>query len=243
MHTWRCLVLLTPLLACGQAGFDGVVVDAAGRGIDQAVVIASGVGLERSAITDRDGKFHLKTAGAFVSVRRIGFAPRVVRVAELPATHRIQLIVATDAMLDLPRCKALPGVGKGWIGGGLRLKPSSSSRGPERDGPDGPGAVSQWFVKVGKSTLRIVDGDLAHAGLPFEEVLRSSMKFETRGWTYHGMVGLDLKGESVDGRRWRWFGTADGASLEYAGASREDAESLDRMFGFACYEATQLERR
>ncbi len=141
-------------------------------------------------------------------------------------------------MLELPTCKALPGHGRGWIGGELRLKPAGSARGPERTGD-----VAHWYVKSGKGTLHIVDGDAAHAGLPAEETLQSAVRINVRAWSFHGTVGLDLTGESSDGLRWRWFGTPHGSAIEYSGAAPEDASKLDQMFGFACYAATQLERR
>src|SRR5258706_10933481 len=121
MRAWCVLGLVATLAAIAQSGLDGVVVDGAGRGIGDALVITSGAGLERSDTTKPDGTFHLKSAGAFVSVRHPAFAPRIVRIAELPAAHRIQLAFAQAAMLELPTCKALPGHGRGWIGGELRL--------------------------------------------------------------------------------------------------------------------------
>ena len=233
----RCLALLMPLLAIGQ-GLDGVVVDPSGRGIGGALVIASGVGTERSDTTKPDGSFHLKAAGAFVSVRHMAYVPVVVRAAELSAPVRIQLAIAGEPMLELPRCKSLPAGGRGWIGGELRLKPSGSVRGPEQ-----AGEVSHWYVKSGKSTLHIVDGDTAHAGLPAEDVLQGAIRIYTRAWSYHGAVGLDLRGESRDGLRWRWYGTSNGSAFEYTGVPAEEATKFDSMMRFACDSATQLERR
>ncbi|HEV8147308.1 MAG TPA: carboxypeptidase-like regulatory domain-containing protein [Bryobacteraceae bacterium] len=233
----RCFALLMPVLAIGQ-GLDGVVVDASGRGIGGALVIASGVGTERSDITKPDGSFHLKAAGAFMSVRHMAFVPVVVRAAELSAPVRIQLAFAGEPMLELPRCKSLPAGGRGWIGGELRLKPSGSVRGPEMAGD-----VSHWYIKSGKSTLHIVEGDLAHAGLPTEEVLQGAVRINARAWSYHGAVGLDLRGESRDGLRWRWYGTSTGSAFEYVGVPAEDAAKFDAMMRFACDSATQLERR
>src|SRR5258708_1818568 len=99
------LVLLTPMLGIAQSGLDGVVVDGRGRGIEGAVVIASGAGPDRADTTKADGVFHLTSAGAFVSVRHAAFEPRIVRIAELPASHRIQLAFATEPPLELITCK------------------------------------------------------------------------------------------------------------------------------------------
>jgi hypothetical protein len=238
MCGWWAVGLLTPMLGIAQSGLDGVVVDGLGRGIAGALVITSGTGPDRLDTTKADGSFHLKSAGAFLSVAHAAFQPRMLRMVELAASHRVQLAYATEPPLELITCKRLPGNGRGWIGGELRVKPIGSTRGPERTGD-----VANWFVKGRKSTLRIVDGDAAHAGLPPEEVLRSSARVSLRAWAFHAVLGLEMLGESNDGRRWRWFGSPDGSAIEYLGAAPEDAMKFDRMFGFVCYAAAQLERR
>jgi hypothetical protein len=210
----------------------GMVVDEGGAGVKDALVIASGSGFQGWATTAADGSFCVPHAGAFISARHAGFNPIVKRISALGNQNRIQLARADRTVKTLPRCQSLPANGRGWIGGGLRIKPPSGHyRGPAYGEHD-----SHWYVSIGRSTLNIVDGYAWHAGLPLESLLSASKSIEVRGWEFGNTVGLDLSGQLENGRRWRWFGAPIAEAIGYENTPPREAELFDRVLETVCFD-------
>ena len=132
----------------------------------------------------------------------------------------------------MPACQSRPNSARGWIGGGLRIRPQERYRGPVSGEHD-----THWYVQKGNQSLHVVDGYAWHAGLPRESVLSASKSIDVRGWEYGNIVGLDLSGVSQTGRRWRWIGAPLADAISYEDAAPADAEYFDRILESACYAA------
>jgi hypothetical protein len=215
----------------GTHELNGRVIDQTGAGIADATVVASGAGFNGWASTGQDGSFHLKAAGLFVSVRHAGLEARLLRTSELTQSVPITLKAAGESVRKMPACSSLSGVGKKWIGGGLKVDPGLSTfKGPVNGEHD-----SHWYVAHGKDTLHIVDGYAWHAGLPLEERLVNSATISVRSWEFDNIVGLDLSGQAKSGKRWRWLGAPIADAIEYTDATQESAEYFDRIIESTCF--------
>lgn len=229
------LAALPLWLAAQQTGGQlcGTVVGESGTGVKDALVVASGTGFQGWATTNVDGSFCVQRAGAFISARHAGFNPIVKPTSALGNQIRIHLARADGAVKTLPSCQSLPAEGRGWIGGGLRVKPPRGRyKGPVHGEHD-----THWYVRFGKQTLHIVDGYAWHAGLPLESLLSASKCIEVRGWEFGDIIGLDLAGQLSDGRRWRWFGAPLADAVSYESAAPEEAEYFDRVLDSICFGA------
>src|SRR5262252_5277542 len=154
----------------------GTVVDESGSGVNDAQVVASGAGFLGWAATKVDGSFCVQHAGAFISVRHAGFDPILKPTSNMGNQIRIQLARATSAVKILPSCQSLPAERRGWIGGGLRIRPPRGRfKGPVNGEHD-----THWYVRFRRQTLHIVDGYAWHAGLPLEGLLSASKSIEVR---------------------------------------------------------------
>lgn len=230
-------IALSSSLIFAQPGIDrplsGLVVDEGGMGVGNALVVASGAGFNGWATTDETGSFHVRAAGAFVSVRHVGFKPQLLSVAALVEPVRIRLEKAESAK-EMPVCSSMPGNGRAWIGGGLKVNPGGS----HVEGPQFGEHDSHWYVKIGKDTLHIVDGYAWHAGLPLESVLTASQETSISSWESGDIVGLDLSGVTKEGKRWRWLGAPLADAIEYSDAAPESADAFDGIIRSVCFGST-----
>jgi hypothetical protein len=90
-------------------------------------------------------------------------------------------------------------------------------------------------VKIGNDVLHIVDGYAWHAGLPLEDWLTNAQSISVASWESGNIVGLDLSGQTKDGKRWRWLGAPMMTAVEYQGATPESADSFDVIMQSACF--------
>src|SRR5437879_4199811 len=85
-----CYLLSMASMAQGRE-LNGFVLDESGDAIEGALVIASGVSFNGWATSGKDGSFHVKKAGVFVSIRHKSYKPRLIAAAELRDPILIQL--------------------------------------------------------------------------------------------------------------------------------------------------------
>lgn len=218
------------LLAAGQRReMSGFVTDRNNLPIDGVSVIASGTGFNGWATSGTDGSFRLPAAGAFVSFRRGGYKPLLVRSLDLNEPIRVQLEAIDETVWELKSCSSLPRKGE-WIGGGLRVNVSRGYEGPLYGEHD-----SHWYVRRGKDRLHVVDGFAWHAGLPMEQTLERSESISVRAWVFQKIVGLDLSGHNSEGKYWRWVGAPVATAIEYETTSREVAAYFDEIIATTCF--------
>jgi hypothetical protein len=229
--TW-ILLYLAPLQAQHvRQGVDGQVVDERGSGVEGALIVASGAGFTGWATTKADGSFNLRGAGAFISVRRLGFKPRLIATSDLIEPVRIQLDRVDNTVWSVPSCAALPNRGREWVGGGLRVNATRR----RYEGPVYGEHDSHWYFKLNQNTLHVVDGYAWHSGLPLESTLTASQGIKIRGWFFGDIAGLDLSGETKDGKRWRWVGAPLADAVEYKNANPGVADYFDKIVETMCF--------
>jgi len=210
---------------------DGHVIDESGAGIADALIVASGAGFNGWASTDKNGSFHLKAAGHFISVRHARWKAVLLRTADLAQPVRITLVRAGESAQKMPACNVSGGAGKTWIGQGLKVDAGRYHfKGPVYGEHD-----SHWYLKIGNDSLHLVDGYAWHAGLPLEERLNSSENISVASWESGDIVGLDISAQTKDGKRWRWLGAPIASAIEYENAGADSADAFDRIMQSACY--------
>ena len=139
----------------------------------------------------------------------------------------------------MPVCGTASGLGGKWIGGGLKVNPGRTRfKGPVNGEHD-----SHWYLKFGKDTLHIVDGYAWHAGLPLEQRLAGSENTSIRSWEFEELVGLDLSGNTKDGKWWRWIGAPLSDAIEYSDVTHESAAYFDKIIESICFGSTAPTRK
>jgi hypothetical protein len=223
-----------------RGSLEGHVVDERGSGIEGASIIASGVGFDGWATSKADGSFHVSAAGAFVSVRRVGFKPRLIATSDLTTKPvRIQLTRGDHTIGKVPSCASLPSGGRAWVGGGLRVNAARRRyKGPVNGEHD-----AHWYFNFDQNVLHIVDGHIWHSGLPLESTLAASNGIKVRGWVFGDIVGLDLSGETKEGKRWRWVGAPINNAVEYSNSSQEAAAYFDQLIDTMCFQSVPVPKR
>jgi hypothetical protein len=219
----------------GSRELNGLVVDENGAAVAGALVVASGSGFMGWTSTSAEGSFHVRAAGAFVSVRHVGLKARLMKISELSEPVRIVMEKSAAGARKMSACNSSSGVGGRWIGGGLKV---NTGRGHFR-GPVYGEHDSHWYVKHGKDTLHIVDGYAWHSGLPLEGRLAGSQSILARSWESGGIVGLDLSGRTKDGKRWRWLGAPVQDAIEDSDVSEESANYFDSIIESTCFGTTE----
>jgi len=213
---------------------NGRVIDQTSVGVANATLVASGVGFNGWASTGPDGSFHLKAAGIFISVRHPGKKAQLLRTSDLIDPVQIELEEAGESARKMPTCGTSSSPGEKWIGGGLKVHPGRNHfKGPVNGEHD-----SHWYLTFGKGTLHIVDGYAWHAGLPLEERLAGSENTIVRSWEVEELVGLDLSGNTKDGKWWRWIGAPLSDAIEYTDVTHETATYFDRIIESICFGST-----
>lgn len=237
----RCAVvslLLLPLPTIAQRReISGEVTGRDGTPIEDVSVVTSGMGFNGWGASKADGSFRLPAAGAFVSFRHAGYKPLLVRSSDLIEPIHVQLDPTDETVWKVKSCSSLPGKGGAWIGGGLRVNPGGSHKGPVYGEHD-----SHWYVQRGSDRLHVVDGYAWHAGLPLEQTLVRSESISVRGWVFEKIVGLDLSGHSSEGKYWRWVGAPVALAIEYETSSREAADYFDKIIATMCFQSPDLNR-
>jgi hypothetical protein len=218
--------------AAQRRGMTGSVTARDGTPIEGVLVVTSGMGFNGWTTSKADGSFELFTIGEFVSFRHADYKPTLVRSSDLTNPVRLQLVPSDETVWKLESCTSLPGKGRGWIGGGLRVNAGGNHTGPVYGEHD-----SHWYVQRGSDRLHVVHGYAWHAGLPLEQTLARSESILVRGWVFDKIVGLDLSGHTSDGKYWRWVGAPVADAIEYETSSRNAADYFDKIVASMCFQA------
>ena len=184
------------------------------------------------AETAADGTFKLKGRIAFLSVRHRRYKPFLSALDEAQKHVEIELASIDKSVWRLPRCRNVSDERSPLIGGGLKVRlPGNRYRGPVSGDHD-----THWFIDFSEDySLHIVSGPNWHSGLPLGSWLDESTRFEHRGWVSGDLQGLDVSGETSNGKKWRWVGAMVSDAVSYHDVPAEAAGFFDAVIDTACF--------
>ena len=91
-------------------------------------------------------------------------------------------------------------------------------------------------AKGGRGRLYGLSGPRATYGYPSDEWVLAARELTLRPWKSGTFEGLDARGRTADGGRWRYFGMYGEAAM-YSDANEEEAAFLDRIIDGVCLAA------
>jgi hypothetical protein len=207
----------------------GFVVDLSGNPVEGAAIVHAG---RTMPITDTEGRFEVDTSAPAFVVRKQGFRSEFVRInsANVPRIT-IQKIKET---MTFPTCS-----GGGLIG----IKGFQSEfhfhrvRGVivGRQGGDVDFGQRFYYVetKQGRKSIGHSSGPKWGSGLPTDENIWRSQKYDETIYAAGNEGILDARGEFANGNRWRSLGRL-GETAVYSDVDEATARILDRFLNRAC---------
>ena len=153
------------------------------------------------ALTDAAGRYKLKNPGAVIYIRDPRFQP-ITRLTLQP--HQDFALRLPETFLQIPTCAADSTTRD--LGGVVRFTLPADVKVPADTGKE----FSAYSIpsESGDSDLRISLGPLAGYMDPAEHSYRKFVSFRERFVVdEHGkVIGMDTRGVTPDGKRWRWVG-------------------------------------
>jgi hypothetical protein len=207
----------------------GFVVDLSGNPVQGAAIVYAG---RTIPTTDADGKFEVDTSAPAFVVRKQGFRSEFVRInsANVP---RITIQERKET-LTFPTCSE---------GGLIGIKGFQSEfhfrkvRGvvAGRQGGDVDFGQRFYYVETRQGRKGISHGSGVHwgSGLPMDEDVWRSQKYDETVYTVGNETILDARGEFANGGRWRRLDRA-GETAGYSDVDEATARILDRFLNGAC---------
>jgi hypothetical protein len=228
------ILLVAAILAQAQpAGslvhITGFVVDVSGNPVQGAAIVHAG---PTAPITDAEGRFEVDTSAPAFVVRKLGFRSEFVRLnsANVP---RITFQKIKETM-TFPTCS-----GGGLIGieGFQSEFHFHKARGVivGRPGRDVDFGQRLYYVETKQGRKGITHGSGPHwgSGLPTDESVWKSQKYDETIYAAGNEGILDARGEFANGNRWRSLGRS-GETAVYFDVDEATARILDRFLDRAC---------
>jgi hypothetical protein len=228
------ILLMAAILAQAQpAGnvvhITGFVVDLSGNPVPGAAIVHAG---RTMPVTDAEGRFEVDTnAPAFV-VRKSGFRSEFVRInsANVPRVT----IQKLNETLTFPTCS-----GGGLIGikGFQAQFRFHKVRGvvAESQGGDVDLGSRLYYVETRQGRKGIAHKSGVHwgSGLPLDQYVWQSQKYDETIYAAGNEGILDARGEFANGNHWRSLGRS-GETAVYSDVDEATAGTLDRFLDRAC---------
>jgi hypothetical protein len=260
LSIWRRVpFLVTVVCGVGVAQITGTVTSLeTGRPIAGALVMGEGLNWARS---DSNGQYTLPPARfrglnappeVPVSFRSEGYRPATRIAAMQDSVVNVALEDGKASAWTVPLCKeTLKMVSPCGVGPGAKPHAAIGNemvlRLPcDAAAPIGNGDVdySSQFVSYthGDKTyyLRTMSGPICCSGHPLAAQYLSAQWVSERAWLIRLNSrrgdGLDARGISFDGTRWRWVGPLVGEFAEYVGADSDAAKYFDAILDGVCFQ-------
>jgi hypothetical protein len=210
----------------------GIVADSDGKPVAEARIDHAN-DRRQAHQTDSEGRFELDTDAPSVVISKAGFRSELVRTqdqAEVQVTLQRLTVKQT-----FPSCSnTIPHVGiDGW---GARFEfPVTSGITASRQGQDVDYGVRSYYVdtKSGPKGIRHGSGPMWSFGLPNDQGVWRSVKFQEIAYDFRGLMILDARGQLPNGDYWRYLGKF-GESASYFDADQDTANVLDKFLDGAC---------
>jgi hypothetical protein len=227
-------VLKVPLIA----EIVGTVRTAAGDPLpDVRVLSESG----NRSVTDKNGIFRLPYA-TVVTLHRGGFQPIVKAIAEIEDPNNIVLTRIDTSEWIIPSCTSpseLAGtvrVPRDFQSSLIIYTPDSVTVSKNSD-VDHTDAYIRPKRVAAQESIHVMFGPNVSSGAPPKVCIISSARLSARSWrTQSGeLEDLDFRGQTADGRQWRWINFQLGF-VSYHAVSKNSAELFDRLIDQMCSE-------
>lgn len=231
------LICGLPVL-CVAAELTGTVVSKSGKPLAGVVVISRGrpLGPSGSVETDQTGSFKLlsprnKEDGKVIFFSAPGFLPQIKIVDE--STTKVHLVLEESAGHEriILSCADTP-LSVKRLGFRLRAPVPRGAKVDKRRGLHGSG----WEIRLGSKkkwlTLWGYFGQYAHS-YPSDHSLLTSTEYTIQAWRSGHYEGVDFRGRSDDGTRWRYLALF-GEEIQYERRTDEEATILDKIVDGVC---------
>jgi hypothetical protein len=206
----------------------GIIVDSVGQPLPNVRIDHSTVrDLDRSPISDREGRFRIETLAPAAVFRKDGYISRFVRTREAGDMHNV------NTRKQVPTCSQSsdyvslgPGTFTFRKVKGVRIGKASK---------DIDAVERSFIIGIRTGAREMVHGYGASWGgaTPRTLDIWVTAVFEEAALEAQGLSTLDSRGETVDGRFWRSVGRL-GESVSYFDADRHDAILFDSVLDGLC---------
>ena len=232
--TYLTILLAAAILAQAQpAGnlvhITGFVVDLSGNPVQGAAIVHAG---RTMPVTDAEGRFEVDTSAPAFVVRKSGFRSEFVRTngANVPRITIQQL----KETLTFPTCSGGSLIGiKGWQSRFRFAKVRGVIAGPLGRDADYGQRFYSIETRQGRKSIWHGSGPSWGAGLPSDEFVWQSLKYDETVYAGGNEGILDARGEFANGNRWRSLGKF-GETAVYSDVDEATARILDRFLDRAC---------
>ena len=210
----------------------GIVVDAEGKPVAGARIDHSNDHLKDHE-TDSQGRFELDTRAPILVIRKIGFRSELVRTesaVEVRATlQRLSETRVFPTCSEVGRYEGIDGWGASFV------FPITAGVKASIQGQDVDYGQRNYYVETKQGTKGIMHGSgpLWSFGLPFDQDVWRSVKYEEVTYEVGRLTMIDARGELPSGNRWRSLGKF-GESASYSDIDQETAKILDKFLDGAC---------
>jgi hypothetical protein len=215
----------------------GKVVDSDGRAIAEAQIDHSN-DRRHAHQADANGRFELTTQAPAIVVRKAGFQSELVRTQDATEIQvTLRKLTGTRAFPSCSGTGQYEGI-NGWGASFQFLKVpgvTASEQGQDID----YGARSYLIdTSQGPKGIRHGSGMMWSFGMPIDQDVWRSVKYEEISYDFGGFPVMDARGQFQSGNRWRYLGKF-GESASYSDVDEVSAKALDQFLDGACIKLTR----
>jgi len=210
----------------------GVVIDPEGVPVGGAGIYHSN-DWRQAHQTDAEGKFELDTRAPAIVIRKVGFRSEWLRVTEA-GELRVRLQKLSESRV-FPTCSST-GQYVGMHGWGASFYfPRTSDIKESGQGQDSDYAARSYYVETaqGRKGIRHGSGPMWSFGMPLDQDIWRSVKYEEATYDVGGLTIIDARGQLANDNRWRSLGKF-GETASYSDVDEATAKILDRFLDGAC---------
>ena len=224
--------VLDDLLLPQPRHITGVVVASDGKPVAEARIDHSNYN-GQSHQTDSNGRFELDTRAPILVVRKAGFRGEVLRTQDATEVRVVLQRLSPD--LRFPPCsKTEEYVGIVGRGVSFRFRKIQGIT-ASTQGHDADYDARNYYVEAvpGHAGIMHGSGPTWSFGMPLENDVWRSVKYEEKTYDFAGLTIIDARGQLPNGNLWRFLGKL-GESASYSDMDEATAKILDKFLDGAC---------
>lgn len=183
--------------------------------------------------TKSDGTYQTSRPGKVIFLHKPGYRPHVLLTEKLSGRVEVALEDASFSEWRISSCGKEEKLKKLILG---NLVVSVLDRAEINLSDDIDYASRAVFYDSGKKErLDWIHGPHATGGFPPDKWIVSSSEFAIRSCRFDGSEGIDIRGRSIEGKYWRFFGIF-GTVISYHDASTDASAFFDRILDSVCFQ-------